>query len=478
MSSPSQRHLGLAVVLASVGVIGLAFCFTDDAMAGPGDGPLEVVAVQGQAPSEITDVEPFPVTRLSVVVPTIPDAGIDGGGPPPTPTADPAIIYVNMDGANLGCGNGDDALSNSSFIACQYGFTGNYSSYGGTDAQRQSVIDAVKQDWAPFNAVITTTRPNAGPYTMCMTGPANHPFGDGVLGIAPLDCFNQSMPSNIVFAFHSASQLDGFLGANTQATTISQEVAHAYGLEHVSSSADIMNPYNQGGNPAFTDTCIALVGNGQPIQCGAQHQQYCANGQQNSYQELIGLWGASNPDDAPPSVVVSYPYDGDVFEVAADFTITCEASDNETVASVQLWIDGMQMGATKTAAPYAWEVTDIPEGQYDIYCVAADDWDNSAMSPVIAISVEPGGMPGDGGADSGGADSGDDSGGSTSGDSGGSGGTEGGLDEGGLPPGFGLDQAESGCACSSDDPRSGSRGWMLLSFLALPLVRRRRDSLN
>jgi MYXO-CTERM domain-containing protein len=478
MSMQLQRHLGLAAVLVAGGVIGIAFLLADDAMAGPGDAPLEVVAVQGRAPSEVTDVEPFPITRL--VVP-VEGTVIDGGGPPPTPTADPAYIFVNMDGANLVCGNGDNATTNSSVIACQYGFTGNYPGYGGTDAQRQSVIDAVKQDWAPFNAVITTTRPNAGPYTMCMTGPANHPFGNGVLGIAPLDCFNQGMPSNIVFAFHSASQLGGFLGANTQATTISQEVAHAYGLEHVASSSDIMNPYNQGGNPTFTDTCIGLVGNGQPILCGAQHEQYCANGLQNSYQELIGLWGSSNPDDTPPNVVVSYPYDGDVFEIGANFTITCEAVDNETVASVQLWIDGMQMGATKSAAPYAWEVTNIPAGQYELYCVAADDWDNSAMSPVVAISVEDGGMPGDGGADTDGttSDSGEttssssSSSGTDSGGSGGSGGTDGGLDDGGLPPGYGLDRAEGGCACRSEDPRAGSGAWMLLLLLGLPCFPRR-----
>lgn len=482
MSTQLQRHLGLAALFASAGLVGIAFLLSDDAMAGPGNGSLEVRAIEGEAPSEVTDLEPFPVTRLSVPVPGL---TIDSGAPPPKPTGgggSPAVIYVNMDGANLGCGSGDNAPTDDSIIACQYGFTGPYPSYGGTDAQRQSVIDAVEQDWAPFNAVITTTRPNSGAYTMCMTGPANHPFGNGVLGIAPLDCYDQNMPSNIVFAFHSASQLGGFLGANTQATTISQEVAHAYGLEHIASSSDIMNPYNQGGNPSFTDTCVGLVSNGQPILCGSQHQQFCPNGQQNSYQELMGLWGANNPDDQPPQVVVAYPYDGDVFEIGADFTINCEAVDNENVASVELWIDGMQMGSTKTTAPYSWEVTNIPEGQYEIYCVATDDWDNTAMSPVIGITVEQGGMPGDGGADTGadsgedsstGADSGSDSGNDTGNDSSGSGGTEGGFqDEGGLPPGFGLDEDNS-CACRSDNRSAGA--WMLLLLLGLPLARRRRE---
>ncbi|WP_052546733.1 Ig-like domain-containing protein [Enhygromyxa salina] len=449
MSSQIQRQLGVAALSATVvtGALGLMLLVSEDAAASPPAG----------------EVEAHEFTRLSVPIPE--GMIVNGGGPPPTPTADPEYVYVNMDGTNIICNGNDDAVANSSWIACQYGFSGNYPSWGGTAAQRQSIMDATKQDWAPFNVVVTESRPVSGTYTMCLTGPANHPFGNGVLGIAPLDC-NDQMPSNVVFAFHSASQLGQF-GANTQATTISQEVAHAYGLEHVSSSSDIMNPYNQGGNPSFTDTCITLVsGQGQPIQCNPQHQQFCSAGQQNSYQELLGMFGANDPDTEAPNVVVSYPYDGDTFEIGASFTITCEANDNQDLASVQLWIDGAQMGGTKAAPPFAWEVTNIPEGSYEIYCIAADEWDNSAMSPVIGILVEQGGMPGDGGADSGG-DSGGDSGSD-------SGGESGGEDSGGLPPGFGLDDSDSGCACASDGLPTRAPALMLLTLLGLPLLRRRQ----
>ncbi|PRQ03853.1 hypothetical protein ENSA5_12220 [Enhygromyxa salina] len=474
MSSQLHRHIGLAALVAASGVIGLAFLLADDALAG---SPPDEGAAQLGEPSE---VEPSELTRLSVPMPA--HMIVDGGGPPPTPSAEPNYIFVNMDGENLICNGNDDAVANSSWIACQYGFSGQYPSYGGTAAQRQSVMDATKQDWAPFNTVVTDSRPGSGPYTMCMTGPANHPFGNGVLGIAPLDC-NNNTPSNVVFAFHSATQLGGSLGANVQATTISQEVAHAYGLEHIGDSSDIMNPTSQGGNPSFTDTCVGVVGG---MTCGAQHAQHCPDGQQNSYQELLGMFGASDPDDQPPSVVVSYPYNGDVFEIGADFTITCEASDDQEVSSVQLWIDGAQMGGTKTSEPYSWEVTNIPEGDYELYCIAADEWDNAAMSPIVGISVEAGGMPGDGGADSGddsggdtdgdsggdsGGDTGGDSGGDTSGDTGGDSGDSGIGDSGGLPPGFGLDDADSGCACASEGPRQPA--WMLMLLLGLPLVRRR-----
>jgi len=484
MSNQSYRHrcyrfMGLSAIVVACGAVGIAFIVADDAVAGPGEElDFESPTLQVEAIPSAEDLFEGEVTRLSIPL-TPEEQGIDGGGPGPVPTAEPTYIFVNMDGANLICNGGDSSTANSSIIACQYGFSGNYPSYGGTEAQRQTVMDAVKADWAPFNMVVTSTRPASGPYTMCMTGPANHPFGNGVLGIAPLDC-NDNNPNNVVFAFHSASQLGGYLGANTQATTISQEVAHAYGLEHVGSSSDIMNPTNQGGNPSFTNNCIQIVG-GQGIVCNAQHLQHCNGGYQNSYQELMGMFGANDPDDIPPTVSVTYPSNGDVFAPGANFVITCEANDNQAVGSVELWINGDKMGATKVAAPYAWDVTDIPEGSYDIYCIATDDWDNTAMSSVVAISVEDGGMPGGDSGDgdpTGDDDSGDgdptggDSGGNSGGDSGGdTGGDSGGGDSGGLPPGFGLEDTDGGCACSSDGPRQPA--WMLLMLLGLPLLRRR-----
>lgn len=474
------RRAGYAVLAVAGGAVGLAFLLSDEALAGPEGEELDTdtLTVFPADPQEQQEpwVDPGNIERLSIPL-TPEEQGVDPNELPEIPVAEPTYIFINMDGENLVCNGGDSSTANSSIIACQYGFSGQYPSYGGTEAQRQTVMDAVKQDWAPFNMAVVNSRPNSGPYTMCMTGPANHPFGNGVLGIAPLDC-NDYNPNNIVFAFHSAGQLGGGLGANTQATTISQEVAHAYGLEHVGSTSDIMNPYNAGGNPGFTDNCIGIQSN-NGIVCGSQHTPYCPSGQQNSYQELLGMFGAADPDNQPPNVAVSYPSDGAVFEPGADFVITCEANDNQSVASVQLWINGDNLG-TDGSAPYEWDVVGIPEGAYEIYCVAADDWDNTAMSPVVDITVEPGGDPGDSGGDSGGTttggDSGGDSGGTTGGDSGGdAGGDDVGDDgfDGGLPPGFGQDQTDSGCACSSDGG-SGQPAWALLALLGLPLLRRRR----
>jgi MYXO-CTERM domain-containing protein len=471
----SRRVAGTMLALAA-GAMGVAIFVGDEALADPPTG----LTVQPVVPDEPQEpwIEPGKVNRLSVPL-TPEEQGFDPNELPEVPVDAPTYIFVNMDGGTLGWTGNDNSTQDSSVIAYQYNFDGAYPAYGGTAQQRQSVIDAVEADWAPFNMIITTTRPVGSNYTMCMTGPANHPFGNGVLGIAPLDCYDYN-PNNIVFAFHSAGQLGGGLGANTQATTISQEVAHAYGLEHVGSTSDIMNPYNAGGNPSFTNNCIGIQTNGMGIVCGAQHQQFCNSGQQNSYLELMELFGASDPDDTPPTVAVTYPTDGGQFATGDDFVISCSASDDQGVASVVLWVNGDDQG-TKVAPPYEWEVVNIPTGEYDIYCIATDEWDNQAMSAIVSISAMEGGGDGDSG---GTTTSGDDSGGDSGGESGGEeegGGNESGVDSagdeigddgGGLPPGFGQNGEDGGCACTSEGRPSPSL--LLLGLLGLPLLRQRR----
>jgi MYXO-CTERM domain-containing protein len=451
----TPRTVAVTLLALGAGAMGIAIFAGDEARADPPARPAVEPVV---APGEID--------RLSIPL-TPEQQGLDPNELPEVPVDAPTYIFVNMDGATLNWTGNDNSTQDSSVIAYQYNFEGAYPSYGGTAAQRQSVMDAVQADWAPFNMIITNTRPVGSFYTMCMTGPANHPFGGSVLGIAPLDCQNYN-PNNIVFAFHNANQLGGGLGANTQATTISQEVAHAYGLEHVGSTSDIMNPYSAGGNPSFTNNCITIQDQGMGIVCGAQHQQFCAGGQQNSYLELMELFGASDPDDVPPTVSVTYPGNGGQFGTGDDFVITCAANDNQAVASVELWVNGDNMGS-RLSAPYEWDVVNIPAGDYDLYCIASDEWDNQTMSDVVSISVTDGGGDGDGGTSGGtsGGESGGDSGGDSAGDE------VGNSDSGGLPPGFGIDGEDGGCACSTGEGRP-SPALLLLALLGLPLLRPRR----
>ncbi|MDC0715879.1 Ig-like domain-containing protein [Nannocystis bainbridge] len=392
------------------------------------------------------------------------------------------VFFLNYDGVTLQQGGQDNSATNTTVFA---EFAANFQPYGAGN-KRTASLQAVKSDWAPYDVTITDVRPGGGLYTMCVNSPTNV-FGGGVLGVAPLDC-NDNMAANIVLAFHSAN--DQFSAA-TQATTMSQEIAHAYGLEHVNQPNDIMNPYNAGGDPSFLDQCLNLDGGGNPIQCGAQHNQFCNNGQQNSHQELLWLFGSATPDAAPPSVTITNPKNGDQFVAPATITITAEANDNIGVAEVNLFIDGANQGVPDSTPPYQWSDAAFPEGTYCVAAQAIDDEPNSTMSAEVCFSVvkqnegtttgpsstsgEPDpttGEPPTTGGETGGLETGEPEPepepGSDSGD-------DGGLlpssDSSALPPGFGQDGGDTGCGCAQP-ARPGAAG--LLVLVALGLVRRRR----
>lgn len=344
--------------------------------------------------------------------------------------AEPGVIFVNFDGAEMAEGQ-DDAAADQTQVP---GMGGPFAPYGAGD-KRAAVMQAVASDWEAYDVFVTDTRPETGFYTMNMTGPTN-PFGGGVLGIAPLDC-NDMQPNNVTFAFHGA---DDMFSAAVTATTIGQEVAHSYGLEHVDAPQDIMNPSNAGGDASFVDECFVIVGGAM---CGAQHAEQCASPQeQNSHRELLELFGPSEPDASPPTVLLVAPLDEEFFEPGTDIEIVVEADDGAEgsgVASVRLFNQGEAI-QIDTSAPYGWTLSSAPEGTYELYVEATDVAGNVAESNTVTVYVgtEP---P----SEAGGTD--------TEGDA-------------------GQDGAVGGCGCRSGPGESPLR-WGWLPLLGLAALRRR-----
>ena len=454
------------------------------------EASADEASAEGAAADEAPSADPQPKDLVSgeyYRAEPIPVSGEYLSDVPPEPQAAASgTLFINFDGAQLSPGT-DDAPNNITQMPVEYAVL-DFPAYG-DGTKRAATYQAVKKDWAAFDVLITDKRPQSGPYQMCMTGPGK---GDGlpnnVLGIAPLDC-NDAQASNVVYAFHTAN--DQF-PASTQATTISQELAHAFGLEHVSQQSDIMNPFNADGDPAFLDECFNVDPGVNGIYCGAQHAPYCGGDEskQNSYQELLGFFGPAAPDLEPPTVSITYPNNGEVFEEGVSFTITVDASDDLGLSRVVLSEGGKEI-SSDVSEPFEWPAQKIPPGTYSFVATAFDNANNQTASSAVMITVNPAGASTSG--TSGGSGTGDsnsgtsdasgtsDSGGGTGGDTeGGTSGDDsaGGLDDTGddggvgassaLPPGYGESGGgDEGCSI----PRRSAGG---LALFLLPLLARRR----
>ena len=92
-------------------------------------------------------------------------------------------------------------------------------------------------------------------------------------------------------------------------------------------------------------------------------------------------------DITPPSVSTTAPANGAT--VSNTVTVSASASDNVGVASVQFQIDGANLGAPDTAAPYSasWNTTTVTNGSHTITAVARDAAGNSRTSAAAAVTV-------------------------------------------------------------------------------------------
>ena len=211
--------------------------------------------------------------------------------------------------------------------------------------------------------------------------------------------------------------------------------------------------------------------------CGEYSPRSCECGgqTQNSYQYIMGLFGPAVPDVADPSATIVAPHDGDAFAIGEPVDIVVQVDDDIGVTHVALFLDG-ELATEALAAPFGpWRASDLPEGAHELTIEASDGAGKTTLSPVVTVSITADGQPPAGG--SGGDGSGSDGGG----DDGpaGDGGADGDVDDGwgdspALPPGFGADGMEAGCACNGTGGTGSDASWVLLGLLGLGRSLRRR----
>ncbi len=89
----------------------------------------------------------------------------------------------------------------------------------------------------------------------------------------------------------------------------------------------------------------------------------------------------------PPTVAITAPTGGAT--VVGTVTVSASASDNVGVVGVQFKLDGANLGAQMTKAPYAvsWNTTTAGNGTHTLTAVARDAAGNTATSAPVSVNV-------------------------------------------------------------------------------------------
>ena len=98
----------------------------------------------------------------------------------------------------------------------------------------------------------------------------------------------------------------------------------------------------------------------------------------------------STTDTTPPTVSISAPANGAT--VSGTVSVTANASDNVGVASVQFQLDGANVGALDTTAPYSfsWNTTTATNASHTVRAIAKDAAGNSTTSAGVTVTVNNG----------------------------------------------------------------------------------------
>ncbi|MFO0635202.1 MAG: hypothetical protein U0168_20335, partial [Nannocystaceae bacterium] len=299
-------------------------------------------------------------------------------------------------------------------------------------------------------------------YDMEAIGQWSPPAG-GFLGIAPkIDCFDGD-GGDLSFTLDPPDMLP-----SDTAKVVLQELAHTWGLEHVDSTGDLLFPtVGNAPDPHFEDQCSPIVY--APDLCPRQHAEFCADGEQNSYQEMLALFGPRQPDEIAPVVTIVSPSDG--AHVPNDFSLVLELHDDiapQVFATTIAFVDGFD-SSVELAGPGVFPVAlnQVPDGVWTVEVFARDIAGNES-STSITITVGAGEPPTADESGSGGTT--DPS--TTSGLAEGSSSSGGGSSDGG---GGKLDD-DGGCACGVGLSPEGWHWLMLLGLLRARASRRSRRS--
>jgi Big-like domain-containing protein/galactose oxidase-like protein/purple acid phosphatase-like protein len=106
-----------------------------------------------------------------------------------------------------------------------------------------------------------------------------------------------------------------------------------------------------------------------------------------SMAQMIQVNGTSSSDTQPPTVSITAPAAGST--VSGTVAVTANATDNVGVSSVQFTLDGANLGAPITSAPYTmnWDSTTVADGTHTLSAKASDAAGNTSTAAAVSVTV-------------------------------------------------------------------------------------------
>jgi Big-like domain-containing protein len=112
-----------------------------------------------------------------------------------------------------------------------------------------------------------------------------------------------------------------------------------------------------------------------------------AAGNTSSSSATVTVSNGPPPDTTPPTASITSPASGST--VSGTVTVSASASDNVGVVAVQFRLDGANLGAEDTTAPYSvtWDTRAAADGSHTLTAVARDQANNAGTSAAVTVTV-------------------------------------------------------------------------------------------